>query len=82
VENVVGRDPFAVIADFGAYREAQAAVDAGWADPTGWLRRSLLSTARSGFFSSDRAIRTDAETIWQVSACPVTITCPLDSCAP
>ena len=79
VENMLGRDPFAVIADFGAYREAQAAVDAGWADPTGWLRRSLLSTARSGFFSSDRAIRTYAATIWQVSACPVTITCPLHS---
>ena len=79
VENMVGRDPSAVIADFGAYREAQAAVDAGWADPTGWLRRSRLSTARSGFFSSDRAIRTDVETIRQVSACPVTITCPLHS---
>ena len=78
VENVVGRDPFALIADFGSYLEAQAAVDAHWADPVRWRRMALFNLARSGFFSSDRAIRSYAESIWNVHPCPVDMSCPLN----
>ncbi|MFM7636101.1 MAG: glycogen/starch/alpha-glucan phosphorylase [Cyanobacteriota bacterium] len=77
VENIVGRDPFALIADFASYLQAQAAVDSSWAAGQDWRRRSLLTVARSGFFSSDRAIRSYAEQIWTVSPCPVDMTCPL-----
>ena len=79
VENLVGRDPFAVIADFNGYLAAQASVDALWAQPEEWRRRSVLTLARSGFFSSDRAIRTYAQEIWGVSACPVDMSCPIDA---
>ena len=78
VENVVGRDRFALIADFGSYLQAQAAVDAHWADPCRWRRMALLNLARSGFFSSDRAIRTYATSIWNVHPCPVDMSCPIN----
>ena len=77
VEHVVGRDPYALIADFGSYLRAQESVDATWQQPHTWARMSVLTMARSGFFSSDRAIRQYAEQIWQVSACPVEMSCPI-----
>jgi starch phosphorylase len=77
VQNLVGRDPFAVIADFDAYLEAQQRVDAAWQHRRDWQRMSLLNTARSGFFSSDRAVREYARTIWQVKPVPVELSCPL-----
>jgi starch phosphorylase len=77
VENLVGRDPFAVIADFGAYLEAQRVVDGLRHQHQDWQRMSLLNTARSGFFSSDRAVKEYAERIWQVRPVPVEISCPI-----
>jgi len=77
VQNLVGRDPFAVIADFAAYLEAQQRVDALWQQRQDWQRISLLNTARSGFFSSDRAVREYAERIWQVRPVPVQMSCPI-----
>jgi starch phosphorylase len=77
VQNLVGRDPYAVIADFAAYLEAQQRVDALWQQRQDWQRISLLNTARSGFFSSDRAVREYAERIWQVRPVPVQMSCPI-----
>ena len=77
VQNLVGRDPYAVIADFAAYLEAQDRVDAAWQQRQDWQRMSLLNTARSGYFSSDRAVREYATRIWQTPAVPVEMTCPI-----
>jgi starch phosphorylase len=64
------RDPYCVLADFESYRGAQlrAAVDFG--HPDEWARRSALNTARTGFFSSDRAIREYASDIWGIVGVP------------
>jgi starch phosphorylase len=57
-------DWFMVTADFTAYAKAQAAVDAAWRDPDGWMRKAVLNTANMGWFSSDRTIRGYARDIW------------------
>ena len=63
-----GHDHFMLCADFDAYWKAQRSVDAAWRDPAGWARSAVLNTARSGWFSSDRAVRGYAKEIWQVEA--------------
>jgi glycogen phosphorylase len=78
LENLTGRDPYFALADFESYLAAQDAVDQAWANREHWNRMSLLNTARSGMFSSDRSIREYAARIWQAEAFPVTITCELD----
>jgi glycogen phosphorylase len=61
---ILGHDEFMLAADFDAYWEAQRAIDRLWNDPPAWWRKSLLNTARMGWFSSDRTIREYAEDIW------------------
>ena len=74
----MGRDPFAVIADFETYLEAQRVVDGLRQQQQEWQRMSLLNAARSGFFSSDRAVSEYAERIWQARSVPVEMSCPID----
>jgi starch phosphorylase len=71
VENLVHHDPFLVLADYRAYVDAQAAVEEAWRHEEGWTRASILNVARSGRFSSDRAIREYCREIWNVEPLPV-----------
>ena len=75
LQNITGSDPYFVLADFSDYLRAQAAVSRSWADREQWNRMSLLNSARSGFFSSDRAIRDYAQRIWGAEPFPITIAC-------
>ncbi|MCP9894729.1 glycogen/starch/alpha-glucan phosphorylase, partial [Vulcanococcus limneticus Candia 3F8] len=77
LENLTGRDPFFVLADFSDYLRAQDAVNRLWADREQWNRISLLNAARTGFFSSDRSISEYAERIWRAEPFPITITCDM-----
>jgi starch phosphorylase len=77
VQNVVGRDPYFLLADFADYLAAQERVAQAWGYPQQWQRMSVLNTARSGFFSSDRSIRDYAERIWQVEPRPLLMGCAL-----
>lgn len=47
-------------------------MSAAWQDTTAWTRMSIRNTARSGKFSSDRAIAEYCDEIWNVG--PVTVT--------
>jgi starch phosphorylase len=71
VENLVHHDPFLVLADYADYVACQDRVSSAWTDPERWTRMSILNTARSGKFSSDRAIREYCERIWAARAVPV-----------
>jgi glycogen phosphorylase len=70
IDDLLHRDPFLVLADFRAYADCQRKVEALWRTPAAWLRSSILNTARAGRFSSDRAIREYAKTIWHVAPVP------------
>ena len=68
VHRVWHHDYFLVAADFDAYNAAQAKVDAAYADRGNWVRMAAMNTARSGFFSSDRTIRSYMSEIWDIPA--------------
>jgi len=74
VDNLRHDDPFLVLADYASYVESQGRVSAAWRDSAAWLRMSILNTARSGKFSSDRAIAEYCDDIWNVL--PVTVARP------
>ena len=75
VDNLRGQDPFFVFADFAAYLDAQDNVSEAWGNRQHWNRMSLLNSARTGYFSSDRSVREYCDGIWKAAAVPVKVTC-------
>lgn len=65
-----GGDPFLVLADYEAYCQKQAEVDAAFKDKSRWAKMAILNVARMGKFSSDRTIREYAQDIWKLDPCP------------
>ncbi|KAJ0985992.1 hypothetical protein J5N97_004348 [Dioscorea zingiberensis] len=55
--------------DFPSYLEAQAAADMAFVNQKKWTKMSILNTAGSGKFSSDRTIGEYAEQTWGVEPC-------------
>jgi starch phosphorylase len=60
-------DPFLVLADYEDYLRCQGQVEETYREQAAWTRRSILSTAGMGRFSSDRAIAEYATHIWKAS---------------
>ncbi len=71
VNSILGCDPFMLLADFASYVECQDRVGVAYQDAEEWTRKSILNTARIGYFSSDRAIREYCEQIWRVGPEPI-----------
>lgn len=71
VDNLLGSDPYLALADFDSYLKCQERVSAAYQDAAHWTRMSILNTARSGKFSSDRSIRESCQDLWHVN--PVSV---------
>jgi len=59
-------DPWMTLADFRSYVDTQQRAADAFRDQERWTRLSILNTARSGVFSSDRTIGQYNEDIWQL----------------
>ena len=79
MDNLMYQDPYMLFADFASYIECQEKVSAAYRDPEHWTRMSILNTARSGKFSSDRAIREYCRGIWRVGPVPIELLSPEQS---
>ncbi|KAK2814186.1 Non-essential glycogen phosphorylase, partial [Arthroderma sp. PD_2] len=59
-------DYYLVSDDFNSYVKTHDVIDEAFKDQEGWVKKSIQSVARMGFFSSDRAIAEYADGIWNV----------------
>ncbi len=62
------QDPWMVAADFRSFVDAQQQVATAYQDRARWTRMSILNTASSGKFSTDRTISDYNEEIWHLKA--------------
>ena len=69
-ESLLQHDSFFVLADYASYIECQEKVNDAYKDRGRWIKMAILNVARSGKFSSDRAIRQYAENIWGAAPVP------------
>ncbi|QWF71329.1 glycogen/starch/alpha-glucan phosphorylase [Methylomonas paludis] len=60
-------DPWMTIADFRSYIEAQKRVEQAYRDQDHWIKMSILNTAASGKFSTDRTISEYNRDIWKLT---------------
>ena len=66
-------DRYLLIADLPAYSEAHRKLQADYRNQAEWTKKSILNTARSGKFSSDRTIMEYAKEIWHTPPHPLNI---------
>ncbi|MGZ8833898.1 MAG: glycogen/starch/alpha-glucan phosphorylase, partial [Thermoanaerobaculia bacterium] len=71
VENLLGSDPYMLLADYRSYVDCQEEVGRVWRDPERWTRSSILNVAHMGRFSSDRSICDYCRDIWHVEQVPI-----------
>jgi glycogen phosphorylase len=59
-------DRYFHLADLSSYIEASHRAEKDYREPDVWTAKSILNTARTGFFSSDRTIAEYARDIWHI----------------
>ncbi|EGC29158.1 glycogen phosphorylase 1 [Dictyostelium purpureum] len=71
LDSLIYNDFYLTIQDFPLYLDAQAEVDALWKDQGSWIKKSIINSASTYFFSSDRAMKEYAKDIWNIEPCEV-----------
>jgi glycogen phosphorylase len=71
IASLLNRDEYMILADYRSYIDCHDRIGPAWADQDRWSRMSILNTARSGYFSSDRAARDYCRDIWHAEPVPV-----------
>jgi starch phosphorylase len=67
-------DQWMTAADFRSFIDAQRQADATYLDAERWTRMSILNTAASGRFSTDRTMRDYNDGIWHLD--PISLDVP------
>ena len=65
-DNLLYKDQYLVLKDFDAYVKAQEQINELYKDTRKWTHMSIVNTAKSGFFTTDRTMRQYNEDIWHV----------------
>ncbi|MCL2760319.1 MAG: glycogen/starch/alpha-glucan phosphorylase [Desulfuromonadales bacterium] len=60
-------DPWLVAADFNSYLKAQTLAAEAYSDKERWTKMSIINSAKSGKFSTDRTIKEYNRDIWHLS---------------
>jgi starch phosphorylase len=71
VDTLLTHDEYMLLADYPSYIDAQHSVGHCYRNAGDWARRSILTVARMGRFSSDRSIREYCRDIWCVEPMPI-----------
>jgi starch phosphorylase len=83
ISSILDWDEYLVLADYRSYIDCHdRAIGPAWADQDRWTLMSILNTARSGFFSSDRTVRGYCRDIWHIEPVPVPAQAATDPEAP
>jgi glycogen phosphorylase len=65
IQSLRHTDDYMVTADFEDYFDTQRRIDTLYRQKESWTKACIMNIAGMGWFSSDRAIRAYADTIWQ-----------------
>ncbi|MCR5113640.1 MAG: glycogen/starch/alpha-glucan phosphorylase [Acholeplasmatales bacterium] len=63
-DNLLNNDHYFILKDFDSYVKAQEKINELYKDQKKWLHMSIVNTAKSGFFTTDRTMRQYNEDIW------------------
>jgi starch phosphorylase len=64
-------DPWMTAADFRSYVNTQKEADRAYQDQERWVRMSIINSARSGRFSTDRTMQEYNRDIWRLEPIPI-----------
>ena len=64
--NLIYSDNYFILKDFDSYVKAQEEINELYKDQQKWLHMSIVNTAKSGFFTTDRTMKQYNEDIWHV----------------
>jgi glycogen phosphorylase len=67
LSTLLNSDYYLIMKDFDAYIKAHEAANEAYKEDNEWAKKSLINTATSGFFSSDRTIAQYNQDIWHLN---------------